>query len=165
METDRDTLPVVVFDLDSTLADTRHRRQYLEGITITCPEDWAQYHTHCLDDAPVHGTIQLARLLHPHHRITILTARPDTKEIREKTEMWLDLHQVMYDSLILLPLDEHRPTGEWKTDVVAKMQADGYDVALMVDDWGPNGRAIEAAGTPFLHIARPGTDVPGHAGT
>ena len=155
----RDTLPVVVFDLDSTLADTRHRREHLP-IGATCPADWTGYHVHCLGDRPVLGTIALVRLLHPNHRIVIVTARPDETAVRANTAAWLVAQDVPHDGVIFLPLDELRPPAEWKAETVEKLRADLGDVVLAVDDWGPNGWAIEATGTPFLHVARPGADAP-----
>lgn len=156
---DRSALPIVVFDLDSTLADTRNRRQFLP-VDAMCPADWFGYHINCLTDVPVQGVVQLVQLLYPHYRIVIVTARPALSEIHEKTHEWLDLHQVPRDTVVLMPLDESRTTGAWKADVVAKLRTNGVDVVLAVDDWGPNGWAIEETGTPFLHVARPGTDVP-----
>jgi hypothetical protein len=160
----RDDLPTVIFDLDSTLADTRHRREYLP-VGAQRPSDWIGYHTHCLGDDPVYGPISLMRLLHPHHRIVILTARPDDADIRGKTNTWLDAHKVPHDDLILLPLQETRSSGDWKSSVLYDLRnREAANVVLFVDDWGPTGRAVEANGVPFLHVARPGTDVLATAG-
>jgi hypothetical protein len=146
----------VVFDLDSTLADTRHRRQHLPE-DAQGPADWIDYHSHCLGDAPIAGRIQLAYLLSKHHRIVIITARPNTPAIHANTHRWLDRHQVPRDDVILLPLDETRSPSEWKTEVVEKLISDGADVVLAVDDWWATGTALEELGVPFLHVARPYT--------
>lgn len=153
-------MSIVVFDLDSTLADTRGRRQHLP-VDAQGPADWIDYHVHCMADEPVRGTIQLAQLLYRLHRIVIVTARPDVAEIRELTVDWLDRHDVPCNDLILMPTDSGPSASAWKVTVVEKLRADGAEVVLLVDDWGPNGRMIEEAlDVPFLHVARPGADSP-----
>lgn len=143
----------VIFDLDSTLADTRHRRAHLPVRPIR-PIDWVDYHSRCVDDAPIEGRVVLARLLAPRHHIAIITARPDTPEISDPTLAWLDTHDVPFDRIFFMPLDAVF-ADIWKATATENLAAT-VPVALVVDDSWTNGAALEPLGVPFLHVTPPG---------
>ena len=143
-----------LFDLDGTLADTRHRRSYLP-VEPQGPADWVDYHARCRQDAPIPGPIALARLLAAHHRIVVVSARPNVPLVRRRTEGWLARHDVPFDELHLQPLDAPS-VQEWKASVVAAVGP----VALAVDDWWQNVDALVAAGVPVLHVTPPGIGRP-----
>lgn len=143
----------VIFDLDGTLADTRHRRPFLP-FNPQGPADWIDYHSHCPDDPPIAGRIALARLLAEHHDIVIITARPATTIVMERTATWLAEHAVPYASIEFMPLTEVS-VHDWKARVVDELQMTD-PVVLAVDDWWQNGDALEAIGIPVVHVTPPG---------
>lgn len=152
-------MSTVIFDLDSTLADTRQRRVFMPT-NPQGPADWVDYHSRCTEDAPIPGRIALARLLSGRHRVIIVTARPNEETVKARTVAWLYEHRVPFRDIVFMPLDETRSTGEWKAAEVARLQ-ELFDVVLFVDDWWQNGDELEKLGVPFLHVTPPGIGRPG----
>lgn len=147
---------MIVFDLDSTLADTRHRRKHLP-VDPKTGADWIDYHLHCEHDDLL-DTVTLIDLLADIHEIVIVSARPDTPEVREATVNWLAKREIEYSHLILKPLDMPlRDTAAWK----AAMVADLPSVALFVDDWAPNCEAVARLGVPTICVRAPEGSVAG----
>lgn len=94
----------VIFDLDGTLSDNRHREHLIEG------EDkkWREYLAKCVEDSPVRKTISKLNEMSEEYEIIILTCRSD--EVEEETIEWLNKNNVNYDRLIMLP------EGRWKIE-------------------------------------------------
>lgn len=92
----------VIFDLDGTLSDNRHREHLIEG------EDkkWRKYLDKCVEDSPVQKMVSKLNKISEEYEIIILTCRSD--EVEEETIDWLEKHNVNYDKLIMLP------EGRWK---------------------------------------------------
>lgn len=77
----------VVFDLDGTIADDRHREPYLKQR----PKQWEEYYSLCSLDLPIWPTIAIFRMMLANPRtfrsVAIWTGRVDTT--RADTEDWL----------------------------------------------------------------------------
>lgn len=155
-------LPCVVWDLDSTLARTDQRRWLLEQILTDEPTaTWEDYAMLCEDDEPIPGAVRLLKLLSGSHLQLILTGRAEVA--RELTIKWLDRHQVMADGLVMRPavLHQHKDgqVHEVTTNVRLKvswlrqLQALGYDVQLVMEDWKETAEHIAAeTGIPVLRV-------------
>ncbi len=82
------TEKAVIFDLDGTLSDRRHRLHYLEG-----QKDWKNFFEQMYLDPPIKETFKkLFRHYHNNHKIIILTGRPE--EFRDTTINWLKENNV-----------------------------------------------------------------------
>ena len=92
----------IIFDLDGTLSNNRHREHLIEG------EDkkWREYLANCIKDPPVQKMISKLNEMSEQYEIIILTCRSD--EVEEETIKWLKKHDVNYDRLLMLP------EGRWK---------------------------------------------------
>jgi FMN phosphatase YigB (HAD superfamily) len=103
--------PVVVFDIDGTLADTSHRLHHLypfEGMGVK--KDWGSFFAAAKDDPPIQSTININNLYSSSPNIKVialLTGRPDNT--REDTETWLNKYNVKYDILIMRSSSDRRP--------------------------------------------------------
>lgn len=149
-------MSVALFDLDSTLADTRHRRG-LVPIDPRTAADWLPYAIAAGEDAPVPGTIRMARMFaSAGHGVYIITARPRTPEIAGITAEWLTRHDVPCDRLFLMP-GGLSSVSDWKRGVVTEILREST-VALAVDDWYQNCDMFTELGIPTLHVAAPGTN-------
>jgi uncharacterized HAD superfamily protein len=93
----------IIFDLDGTLADNRHREYLIEGED----KQWRKYLAKCAKDSPVQKMISMLNEMSEEYEIIILTCRSD--EVEEETVEWLEEHGVNYDRLIMLP------KGKWST--------------------------------------------------
>jgi len=89
----------VIFDLDGTVCDSKHRVHLLQGDK----KDWAAYHSLCDKDAPIKHVIAIMRGLHLDHHITILTGRSEIA--KAKTIAWLGHNKAPYHDLVMRPAD------------------------------------------------------------
>lgn len=131
----------VVFDLDGTLADIRHRRHHLDR------KDWSAFFAACVDDLPNEPVIEaMAAHVNAGHRVEIWSGRSDV--VRLETEDWL-LRQGIDHTL----LTHMRPAGDYTPDVDLKrswlhaLHPDGRPDAVyddrgrVVDMWRSEGVA------------------------
>lgn len=128
----------IVFDLDSTLADTSQRHHIIDQIHADPPTaNWVDYSMACADDTPIEGVIKLLNLLSTHFIIVIVTGRSILA--REETEAWLSLYKVNYARLIMRPVvhqNEHTHSNAvWKKLMMLELRQEGYRIVLFIDDW------------------------------
>ena len=90
-------IDAVIFDMDGTLSDRRHRLHFLEE-----KKDWNAFFKAMIKDPPVESLIrQLKSYYSQGIKIVILTGRPE--EYRAETKAWLknqDITQEMYDLMM-----------------------------------------------------------------
>ncbi len=100
----------VIFDLDGTLADRRHRLHFLEG-----KKDWKNFFDKMNLDPPVNAVFQkLFSHYYDNHKIIILTGRPE--EYRDTTNNWLKENNVeafMYEMFM-------RESKNYESDITLK---------------------------------------------
>lgn len=140
----------VVFDIDATLADGRHRQG--EHPWHKPGNTWADFHATCHLDEPVAGPVMLARLLwKAGYAIVVLSGRGE--ETRTATQDWLAEHGVHYDLLLLRP-DEHAETlnGPYKQAMLdLHLPPLGLVPVLCVDDWPPVAEAVTVCPTLLVN--------------
>jgi hypothetical protein len=141
---------VVVYDLDSTVADTRHRW----GLTPRNDpaSDWEKYSLACSGDTALPGTVRRMELDWPYHQVHICTGR--SRVALERTEQWLLKHVgPFWDHLEMRPARDRTPNGEFKIRYVRKLQAAGLDVVLFYEDWEKSANEIyDETKVPVLGI-------------
>lgn len=71
----------IVFDLDGTLADCRHRVHFVTGEE----KDWDSFYGACIYDEPIKAMVDLFRDLRGTNHIEIWTGRPE--RIRRPTAL------------------------------------------------------------------------------
>jgi hypothetical protein len=121
----------VLFDLDSTLGDTRHRWSLSP---MANPESsWDAYCGARMGDTPLLGPVTAARLHYPHHQVHICSGSGDSS--REVTVSWLGMHRVPYDVLYQRPEGDHRPNIEVKVSYIEQLRASGLRVVLYYEDF------------------------------
>lgn len=132
----------VIFDIDGTLADLSHRLHFLEK------GDWKGFFAEAHNDAPINPVIEISNMFHFHHSwennaIIIVSGR--CSSIREKTEEWLEEHDVRYDYLYMRKEGDHRPDHIVKEEILHEIQKE-FNVKFVFDDrqsvvdmWRRNG--------------------------
>lgn len=113
----------VVFDLDGTLADIRHRRPLLP--------DWDAFFDACDKDEPIWPVIHVYHALRNSgmYLIQVWSGRSDV--VRDKTEAWLEKH------LGHVPMLKMRKAGDYRPDVELKetwLDEHGTPLAMVFDD-------------------------------
>lgn len=135
--------PIVICDLDGTIADLRHRLHYIES----APKDYHGFFLAQADDPPIQEVIDHVKGLADNHDIVIVSGRPDT--YAGLTERWLAVvARIPYVSLLMRRGGDHRPDDMVKEEILAMLPRE--NIVLAIDDrisviervWEANGIAV-----------------------
>ena len=111
---------VVIFDLDGTLADGRHRLHALPKVDPHLPRSWDEFNKLAIDDKPIQDNIDVCNAMtRAGHRVIIVTGRNEI--VREDTVTWLQQKGVRFDQLIMRSLDDDRKDIHTKEEVVKRI--------------------------------------------
>lgn len=98
---------IVIWDLDGTLADGRHRLHLLPTKDYDKTESWTEFNLAAVDDMPFLDNIQLCNAMsHGSYYTIILTGRSDIA--LDVTEAWLQKHGVFYNELVMRSQSDNR---------------------------------------------------------
>lgn len=141
----------VIYDLDSTLADTRHRWHLApaEGNTYT----WMDYAGACGKDPVIRGTAERMKMDWQQHEVHIASGR--SGESYPQTVSWLESNALRpwYDYLTLRGIGDDRANSQIKIDRILYVESQGIQVVMVYEDHPAVGRAIIAAtGVPVLGV-------------
>lgn len=105
-----------IFDLDGTICDVRHRRQYV----ATKPRNWNAWNKGLVNDTPNHAVRFVYKALHNYcygdiADLFFVSGRSD--DYREQTEEWLARHGFEYDALYMRKYKDHRDDAVVKGEI------------------------------------------------
>lgn len=140
----------VLYDLDSTVRDTRHRH-HLSPVADPS-STWKLYALACEDDPPIRGTVARMRLDWPHHQVHLVSGADPVSE--SMTRAWLGQHVGPYwDALHLRYGGSVEDNAQVKAAYVAELHAAGIDVVLAYEDRPEVGlRLTELTSVPVVTI-------------
>lgn len=146
---------VIVFDIDGTLADNKHRLHFIQQE----PKDWDSFFKECWRDSIIEPTVRICQYLFDAiealeskfgsapYEIIFCSGRPE--RVRRSTVIWLSFALSINVDKVQLYMradGDHRPDDKVKEELLAKMRADGYEPFLVFDDrnrvvdmWRRNG--------------------------
>lgn len=125
--TDSNGLPLAVFDLDNTLADTAHRQHFLEGR----PRNWGAFFAAAPEDAPLAEGVALAVDSARECEVVYLTGRPE--RYRPDTLEWLARHGLPEGRVYMRSNADRRPARFTKLEILRRLARD-REVRVLVDD-------------------------------
>lgn len=109
--------PVVIFDIDGTLADNSARVCYSKGPD----KDWEKYHELAWADNPRKVVINWANACaRAGIKVVLVSGRPSSLN-GDLTHYWLKLHNVMYSYLFMRGRDDFRDDTIVKQQILDKM--------------------------------------------
>ena len=157
---------IVSFDLDSTLANTEHRRHMIKPVrSDMTAQDWADYSQACVLDsdgpaAPMIRAITEQQALMPNPELAridfIVVSRRDNVA-REATTKWLS-DRGWYPRQLIMLKDGFTGSGErnhprWKANAIRAYEAySGDRVILHVDDWHAVTKHLLSVGIPAITV-------------
>lgn len=122
-------LPCLIVDLDGTIADVRHRNNFVR----TKPRNFDAFNAACVDDSPHLFVIETMRAFRSHGTfIAICSGRGS--EVRQETIDWLAKYNVPYDALLLRPERNYEDDVELKLDMLTEVRSMGYEPIGVIDD-------------------------------
>lgn len=126
----------IIFDIDGTLADCKHRRHLVTGEK----KDWPTFLASTLKDGPKVNVIDLCnfwfykRYYACAENVCVLLVSGRGEEYRNDTVLWMNQNLVLYDYLFMRPEKDSRPDTEIKMEIYKRDIAPKYKVRLVVDD-------------------------------
>lgn len=120
----------IIIDLDGTLADCEHRKQFIEGVK----KDWKSFlkDENIIQDKLNHWCASIITNFKGSHKIILVTGRNEAT--RAITTEWLSKHDQYFDGLFM------RKDRDWRQDAVIKEELfklyiePKFDVTFCVDD-------------------------------
>ncbi len=136
--------PVAVFDLDGTLADTRHRLHHVEST----PKDWTAFFRAADQDPPLEAGIALAQEWAERCDLAYVTGRPE--RCRRATRSWLADRGLPRGTLSMRSPRDFRPARVAKLELLRELARE-REVAVVVDDDTQVCDAYRRAGFEVVH--------------
>ncbi len=135
-------LSSVLFDIDGTLADIAHRREFLAGQN----PDWRSFNDHMGQDTPNTAVVDLYMALWTSGAYELILVTGRNERFREVTEQWLAWNEIPFGRLIMRGDEDNRADHKIKQDILNNLLAEGKTIAFTVDDrqqvvnmWRKNG--------------------------
>ena len=123
--------PVVVVDMDGTIADaSRREAKFLRRKK----KDWPGFFRDMENDPPIKEVLARVHELSKRHDIVILTGRPE--KYRPQTESWLQQHKVKPMEVLMRRTGDSRPDFEAKGALMRDL-LERRTVAMALDDREP----------------------------
>lgn len=129
----------VLFDLDSTIRDTRSRRGLCP--TVNSESTWDRYHAAGWADLPLRGGIRLAHMLQAIAPIHIATFAPESNRV--STQDWLHRNHIVPHSLTMHDGSFGDDSVAFHVNCVGALLALGHTIDLVVQDQPRIAVAIE----------------------
>jgi len=123
-------MQTVIFDIDGTLADIRHRCGHLDSER----PDWKRFNEAMGDDTPNAPIVSLYKTLWESgaYKIEIVTGR--NERFRAVTEKWFTWNEIPFANITMRPDKDFRPDNILKEEIMHGLLAHGHSIAFVVDD-------------------------------
>lgn len=141
---------IVVFDIDGTLANVEHRRQFV----ATRPKNWAAWNAGMANDT-VHEDIKWMldsfRCRDVFTEIILCSGRGE--ETRAVTEQWLSDNDIYFSALFMRKAKDYRKDSIVKIELLQQIREQWGEPFLWLDDRTQVVEAIRAEGVRVLQVA------------
>jgi predicted kinase len=152
--------PVVICDIDGTVANLDHRLQYAKGET----KDWTTFYDLVSEDKPIQENIEFVNQLAETHSVWMVSGRPDffvkgndVNRVWQTTVDWLATNGLRYEHLFMREAKDKRDDDLVKKDILEKQilrNVSKDQIKLVVDDrprvirmWREHGLEVKDVGT------------------
>lgn len=123
----KEKTPCYVCDLDGTLCNVNHRRQWV----ATNPKNWDAWNAGISEDVPNYPVLDTLYALSKVSAIVLVSGRGS--EYRNQTEEWLAKYNVPYSALFMRTAGDFRPDDEIKSELADQVEKD-YRIVGVFDD-------------------------------
>jgi len=118
-----------VFDLDGTLCDVRHRRQYV----ASKPRNWDAWNAGLVNDTPHLAVQKVFQALHCDYTIRLIIVSGRSDDYKEQTIKWLTDHEIFYDEIYMRKYKDHRDDSVVKGEIADEILKT-YNILGVFDD-------------------------------
>lgn len=138
----------IIVDIDGTLADLSARRVYV----ATQPKNWPAFEAGIPFDLPHQHVIDTVNTL-AAAGWTVLLCSGRGEQSRAVTETWLEKYNVSYKKLYMRPEGDNRRDDIVKSELLDKIEAEGYKISYAVDDRDQVVAMWRDRGIPCFQVA------------
>lgn len=139
---------VIVFDIDGTLANIEHRRQFV----ASKPKNWKAFTAGIPNDTPHEEIVFLAKTFHElGNRVVLCSGRGE--ESREVTVKQMEDFGVRFEKLFMRQLKDYRRDDLVKVELLAQIREEFGEPFLWFDDRQQVVDAIRGQGVKVCQVA------------
>lgn len=117
-------LPIVLVDIDGTIADGSHREIHLKGPR----KDWKTYYSLLSEDTPIDFIVRWVKELSLDHVICLVSGRPDTYQY--ETLGWLRKNHIPFNFLFMRAGNDKREDFIVKAEILEKLPREQIQFAI-----------------------------------
>ena len=120
----------IVVDIDGTICDVKHRRQYV----ATKPRNWEAWNAGIINDRPIPQVLEVFNALKDRFPIFFVSGRSD--DYRDVTLKWFEKYGIMehdYNGLLMRKYEDHRDDAIVKGELADQIEKD-YNIFAVFDD-------------------------------
>lgn len=141
--------PLWLWDLDSTVRSTEHRRWIIPDI-VAGNATWEDYSMLCSGDTPIEGSVALMREAKDVSHIAVTGSYECARNL---TSIWLGKNDVPLSAVVMRPNGYLLDNEKWKVMVVQALWRAGADIRLFFEDWpGIAAYIKQETGIPVVGI-------------
>lgn len=118
---------VYLCDLDGTLCNVSHRRQYV----ATKPKNWDAWNAGLVNDKPNLAVLGIITSLTYYYPLIFVSGRSD--DYRKQTEEWLEKYDISYNALYMRKYKDHRDDAIVKGEIADEIEKE-YNILGVFDD-------------------------------
>lgn len=102
-----------IFDLDGTICDVKHRRQYV----ATKPRNWDAWNKGLVNDVPNPAMKIVYQALRNQYKIDLIIVSGRSDDYKEQTIKWLTDNEIFYDEIYMRKYKDHRDDAIVKGEI------------------------------------------------
>ena len=107
-----------VFDLDGTICDVRHRRQYV----ATKPRNWDAWNAGLVNDIPNVAVQKVFQALRNDQEVELIIVSGRSDDYKEQTIKWLTDNEIFYDEIYMRKYKDHRDDAVVKGEIADEIE-------------------------------------------
>jgi uncharacterized HAD superfamily protein len=118
-----------IFDLDGTICDVRHRRQYV----ATKPRNWDAWNAGLINDIPHLAVQKVFQALRNDQEVDLIIVSGRSDDYKEQTIKWLTDNEIFYDEIYMRKYKDHRDDAVVKGEIADEIEKT-YNILGVFDD-------------------------------
>jgi hypothetical protein len=138
---------VIVCDIDGTVANLVHRRQYV----ASKPKNWRAFNAGMAQDTVYEDIQWMVTSLSMYSDLVFCTGR--SEEQRAVTEQWLADNKFTYEGLFMRSAGDNRQDSIVKVELLQQIREKHGEPFLWIDDRQQVVDAIRAEGVRVIQVA------------
>jgi uncharacterized HAD superfamily protein len=107
-----------IFDLDGTICDVRHRRQYV----ATKPRNWDAWNAGLVNDTPNVAVQKVFQALRNDQEVDLIIVSGRSDDYKEQTIKWLTDNEIFYDEIYMRKYKDHRDDAVVKGEIADEIE-------------------------------------------